>query len=104
MVFQYYFDLFYFFACPGRVAYIGHFRAFLVAGVPSVVVSLWDLPDDSTSDLMVFFYEELLEKKNKAVALRNAMLKCKKVYPHPVYWAAFTLVGSFLQDNQFLFG
>jgi len=72
------------------------FRAFLVAGVPSVVVSLWAVSDEATLDLMVSFYGNLMENKNKAVALRNAMLKCKEVKPHPRYWAAFTLVGSFL--------
>jgi len=72
-------------------------RAFLAAGVLSVVVSLWAVSDECTADLMVYFHENLVEEKmNKAHALRNAILKLKEVAPDPKYWAAFTLVGSFL--------
>jgi len=79
------------------VLIFGYFRAFLAAGVASVVASQWSVPDDvSTSCLMVHFYGQLIEGKNKAVALKYAMLRCKKIYPEPKYWAAFTLFGSFL--------
>jgi len=62
-----------------------------------VVVSLWNVPDDETCELMISFYHKFVkEKKNKAVALRDAMLECKKGAPAPENWAAFTLVGSFL--------
>jgi len=72
-------------------------RAFLAAGLPSVVVSLWKVSDDYTFELMIRFYHKLLkEKKFKGVALREAMLECKEFAPAPKHWAAFTLVGSFL--------
>jgi CHAT domain-containing protein/tetratricopeptide (TPR) repeat protein len=70
-------------------------RAILAAGVPSTIVSLWQVPDAPTSELMVTFYRGLKEQKlNKAQALRQAMLTTLKQYPNPVDWAAFTLIGN----------
>jgi len=69
-------------------------RAFISAGVPSLVVSLWAVPDASTAHLMVHFYEKLLQQPDKAKALRLAMLETMKQYPRPFDWAAFTLVGE----------
>jgi CHAT domain-containing protein/tetratricopeptide (TPR) repeat protein len=74
---------------------VGLSRALIVAGVPSVVVSLWSVPDAPTSDLMVEFYRNFTEGKlDKAQALRQAMLTVMKTYPNPVDWAAFTLIGE----------
>lgn len=64
------------------------------AGVPSVIVSLWSVPDDSTSLLMTEFYKNLQQKQDKAAALRNAMLTTMKQHPQPKDWAAFTLIGE----------
>lgn len=72
---------------------IGLARAFVTAGVPSVIVSLWSVADDSTSFLMIRFYEHLRGDCDKAAALRHAMLDTSARYPHPRDWAAFTLVG-----------
>ncbi|NEP98993.1 CHAT domain-containing protein, partial [Moorena sp. SIO3F7] len=73
---------------------IGLSRSLVAAGVPSVVVSLWKVPDDSTADLMTEFYRQLQQTPDKAVALRQAMLTTLKQYPNPVEWAAFTLIGE----------
>jgi CHAT domain-containing protein/Flp pilus assembly protein TadD len=73
---------------------VGLSRSLLTAGAKSVVVSLWQIPDNSTSELMLEFYRQLQQNPNKAKALRQAMLTTMKKYPHPVYWAAFTLVGE----------
>ncbi|NEP23140.1 CHAT domain-containing protein [Moorena sp. SIO3I6] len=73
---------------------IGLSRSLVAAGVPSVVVSLWKVPDDSTADLMIEFYRQLQQTPDKAVALRQAMLTTLKQYPNPVEWAAFTLIGE----------
>jgi len=55
------------------------------------------LADKYTADLMIDFYRNLIEKNmSKVGALRDAMLKTKKVAPDPRYWAAFTLVGAIL--------
>jgi CHAT domain-containing protein len=55
---------------------------------------VWQIPDNSTSELMLEFYRQLQQNSNKAKALRQAMLKTMKKYPHPVHWPAFTLVGE----------
>jgi CHAT domain-containing protein len=73
---------------------IGLSRSMIAAGVPSVVVSLWAIDDQSTAVLMSEFYRNLKTHPNKAKALRQAMLTTMKQYPQPIDWAAFTLVGE----------
>jgi len=73
---------------------IGLSRAFIAAGVPSVIVSLWAVPDAATAKLMTTFYQTLQQQPDKAQALRQAMLITIKDYPDPVDWAAFTLIGE----------
>jgi len=73
---------------------IGLSRSLIAAGIPSVVVSLWKVPDDATAALMTAFYENLQQTPNKATALRQAMLTTLSQYPNPVDWAAFTLIGE----------
>jgi len=74
---------------------IGMTRAFLYAGAGSVVVSLWQVDDNSTSDLMVSFYRHLQEVGDKTVALRHAKLELidRSRYVHPYFWAPFILIG-----------
>ncbi|MDZ8226754.1 CHAT domain-containing protein [Nostoc sp. ChiVER01] len=74
---------------------VGISRALIVAGVPSIVVSLWSIPDAPTAELMVEFYHNFQERKlDKAQALRQAMLEIMKTHPNPVDWAGFTLIGQ----------
>ncbi len=75
---------------------IGLSRSLFSAGTPSVVVSLWSVPDAPTAKLMTDFYENMYKNKlDKAQALRQAMLKMKQQYPDtPRKWAAFTLIGE----------
>ena len=74
---------------------IGLSRSLLRAGVPSVIVSLWSVPDAPTAELMVEFYRNWREKKmDKAQAVRQAMLTTMKIHPNPRAWAAFTLIGE----------
>jgi CHAT domain-containing protein len=73
---------------------IGLSRALISAGVPSVIVSLWAVPDAPTSELMQSFYQNLQKNPNKAQALRQAMLSTMKTHPQPRNWAAFTLIGE----------
>jgi len=73
---------------------IGLSRSLISAGVPSVVVSLWAVPDNSTAFLMTEFYQNLQQKHDKATALRKAMLSAKEKYTNPLQWAAFTLIGE----------
>jgi len=74
-------------------------RAFNYAGVPSTVHSLWKVPDDATSTIMLDFYKELISGKEIDEALRNAKLAylTNNVIPeraHPFYWAGFILDGK----------
>ncbi len=72
---------------------IGLSRSLLAAGVPSLVVSLWAVPDAPTASLMTQFYQQLQQGHAKAQAIRQAMLTTLKQYPNPRDWAAFTLMG-----------
>ncbi|MBD2088253.1 CHAT domain-containing protein [Trichocoleus sp. ST-U3] len=75
---------------------IGLSRSFIAAGIPSVLVSLWAVPDAPTAELMTEFYTNLYQKKlDKAQSLRMAMLKMMKTHrDNPRAWAAFTLIGE----------
>ncbi len=73
---------------------IGLSRSWISAGVPSVLVSLWSVPDAPTAELMTEFYQNLKNNPDKAQALRQAMLTTMKQHPNPRDWAAFTLIGE----------
>ncbi len=73
---------------------VGLSRSFISAGTPSIIVSLWAIPDAPTAYLMTQFYNQLKLNPNKAQALRQAMLETMKHHPHPKNWAAFTLIGE----------
>jgi tetratricopeptide (TPR) repeat protein len=74
---------------------IGLVRGLLYAGAQTLMVSLWEVHDQSTAEFMRDFYQDYKVSANKANALRNAMLKLKQKHRHPYYWAAFALVGKF---------
>lgn len=73
-------------------------RAFMYAGVPSLVISMWQVNDASTSTIMQSFYKYLSQGDDKALALSKA----KKDYiesvtgiaAHPAFWAAFIQMGN----------
>jgi len=69
-------------------------NAFIYAGSPSVLATLWKVADRSTAEMMVSFYRNLLKGMTKAQALSTAQRDLKKQYDHPFYWAAFTLRGD----------
>ncbi|MBW4669677.1 MAG: CHAT domain-containing protein [Cyanomargarita calcarea GSE-NOS-MK-12-04C] len=74
---------------------IGLSRSLISAGAPSVMVSLWSVPDSPTAEFMSQFYTNLKERRmDKAQALRQAMLTTMKTHPSPRDWAAFTLIGE----------
>ncbi len=73
---------------------IGLSRSLLAAGTPSVMVSLWSVPDAPTAELMTEFYRQLQQGQSRAQALRQAMLKTMQTHPDPKDWAAFTLIGA----------
>ena len=75
---------------------MGLTHAFLYAGTPSVLVSLWNVQDRSTADLMINFYQQLDRGEDKAEALRQAKLRLiqQNRFAQPYYWAPFILIGS----------
>ena len=73
---------------------LGLARAFLTAGTPTLMVSLWSIADASTAYLMDHFYQRLQQGESKGQSLRGAMLETLQKYPAPGEWAAFTLLGE----------
>ena len=68
-------------------------RALKLAGAQSIVMSLWNVDDDATQQLMTAFYEEMSRSDDKHRAFRTAQQKVKEKFPSPFYWAAFVMVG-----------
>jgi len=73
-------------------------RGFSYAGIPSVVMSHWQVDDQSTNQLMRYFYQYLSEGNNKSRSLKQAKLKyIKEALPgkkHPFFWGAFVVIGD----------
>ncbi len=74
---------------------LGLTRGFLYAGARNVVVSLWQVGDKSTANLMVQFYRNILDGRQYSSALRTAKLALitGKTYAHPLEWSPFVLTG-----------
>ncbi|MDX6613027.1 MAG: hypothetical protein QOD75_2213, partial [Blastocatellia bacterium] len=76
---------------------VGLTRGFMYAGAARVVVSLWNVNDKATADLMTKFYEKMLQQGERpAAALRAAQVEMwqQKRWQSPYYWAAFTMQGE----------
>lgn len=74
----------------------GLMRAFLSSGADGLVLSQWQVADQSTKELMVLFYKQLAEGQSRSGALCQAQRKMigDKEQSHPYYWAPFYFVGS----------
>lgn len=82
---------------------IGLTRGFIYAGASRVVVSLWKVDDQATAQLMVKFYQGILEERlAPAAALRQAQIQMQNdsEWIPPYYWSGFTLQGEWqgIQD------
>jgi CHAT domain-containing protein len=76
---------------------MGLTRAFLYAGAPRVIVSLWNVNDRATAELMTKLYRNMLRADMRpAAALRAAQLEMRKQkrWESPYYWAAFVQHGE----------
>lgn len=76
---------------------VGLTRAFMYAGTPRVLASLWKVDDAATAALMTRLYEAMLVRGlAPAQALRQAQLGLsrERQWRHPYYWAAFQLQGD----------
>jgi CHAT domain-containing protein len=72
-------------------------RAFSAAGNPSLLVSLWQVNDQITSQFMQIYYQHLLKGLPKAQALQQTQLDylqfSQGLAAHPAYWSPFVQVG-----------
>lgn len=81
----------------GALGQLGLTQAFFQAGARQVVVSVWDVEDRATSELMEHFYRALLiERRTPAAALRQAQLRLllSERWSAPAFWAGFVLAGD----------
>ncbi|HIK38647.1 MAG: CHAT domain-containing protein [Geminocystis sp.] len=71
-------------------------RALVLAGAESQLISLWDVFDDATRELMGKYYLRLARGEERVQALRQVQLEMlnSKQYQHPVFWAAFIPSGD----------
>ena len=70
-------------------------RALVLAGAETQVASLWKVADEVTKDLMVEYYQRLLQGEGRSAALRAAQrtMIMSQGRAHPYYWAAFVPIG-----------
>jgi CHAT domain-containing protein len=76
---------------------VGLTRGFMYAGAARVVVSLWNVNDKATSELMAKFYQKMLKDGQRpAAALRSAQVEMwrSSQWRSPYFWAAFVLQGE----------
>ncbi|MBK9981601.1 MAG: tetratricopeptide repeat protein [Saprospiraceae bacterium] len=68
-------------------------RAFRIAGVKFLIVSLWHIPDEKTQELMQLFYQNwAVKKESLRDAFSNAQQAMQEMYGNPYLWAGFVLV------------
>jgi CHAT domain-containing protein/tetratricopeptide (TPR) repeat protein len=75
---------------------LGLVRGLLYAGAQSLLLTLWDVHDKSTSEFMVSLYNRLRGADTRAAAFQASVRTLRENYPHPYYWAPFALVGKSL--------
>ncbi len=71
-------------------------RALVIAGAESLVMSLWQVDDLATKDLMAGYYTRLKAGRGRSSALRDIQLEisAQPKYAHPFYWASFLPAGA----------
>jgi CHAT domain-containing protein len=75
----------------GSEGVFGLQRAFKMAGVKNIIMSLWKVPDTQTAELFNLFYEECFAGKTIHDAFQSAQAKMQAKYS-PYYWAGFILL------------
>ena len=66
-------------------------RAFKMAGVDYLIMSLWQIPDKETEEFMTAFYKKLIKTKDIRTAFNQTQKQMREKYD-PYYWAAFVLI------------
>jgi len=78
---------------------LGLQRGLFCAGATTLLLSLWDVHDQSTAQLMQHFYRDYIRTNDMAGALQRSMQALRRQNPHPYFWAPFMLVGK-LTDSR----
>ena len=66
-------------------------RAFKIAGVNYLIMSLWQVPDKETEEFMTLFYKKLIKQNNIKIAFAETQKEMRAKYD-PYFWAAFVLI------------
>jgi CHAT domain-containing protein/tetratricopeptide (TPR) repeat protein len=75
----------------GSEGVFGLQRAFKIAGVKYLIMSLWQVPDKETAEFMQLFYTNLIKVKDIPLAFQKTQQSMRKKY-NPYYWGAFVLI------------
>jgi CHAT domain-containing protein len=75
----------------GNEGVYGLQRAFKIAGVKHLIMSLWQVPDKETAEFMSLFYDQLLTHKDIRQAFSETQIEMRTKYD-PYFWAAFVLI------------
>ncbi len=79
---------------------LGLQRGLFCAGAASLLLSLWDVHDRSTAELMQAFYQGYIKTGDMAKSLQSAMTQLRQQNPHPYFWAPFVLVGQLAVNKR----
>ncbi|MCX6223202.1 MAG: CHAT domain-containing protein [Bacteroidia bacterium] len=73
-------------------------RAFIFAGCPNLIMTMWTVDDRSSKELMIKFYQSILSGSNISDALQKSKLdylgKADQLHAHPHFWAGFIELGK----------
>ena len=79
---------------------LGLQRGLFCAGASTLLLSLWDVHDETTAELMSCFYAQFMASNDMAGSLRTAMQEIRASHPHPYFWAPFFLTGQLLDNKR----
>ncbi len=76
-------------------------QSFLVAGIPAVIATLWDVPDDGARALLQVFFAEYARSGDAPASLARARAEIIRRHTYgPEVWAAFQLIGATAPANK----
>ena len=79
---------------------LGLVRGLLYSGARAVLLTLWDVNDQSTAEFMKSFYTKMAATNDKSDALRQAVQELRQSYPDVYHWAPFVLIGNSIPQSQ----
>jgi CHAT domain-containing protein len=69
-------------------------RAVKSAGAKTLIISLWEVDDRATQELMTHFYTFWTQGNSKTEAFKKAKLAVKETFPQPFFWGGFVMIGK----------